>query len=360
MSTGRLPVPVAVVMASFAGGGAERVLLNLVRALPRMRFAPRLIVLDGAGPLAALVPPDVPVDDLRRPRLRDGLLPLLGTLRCARPRVVLSTMGYLNLAVLALRPLLHGPVRIVVREANSPAASLAATNRPRAAAWACRRLYPKADAVVAGSRAVVRELAGLTGLGRIAVLPNPVDVAAVRAAAARPAREPGPGRRFVAAGRLVPQKGYDRLIRLLPALAPEDHLTILGEGPARDALMALAIEVGVADRIAMPGFAPAPWAAMAGADALVLPSRWEGMPNAALEALACGTPVLATPEAGGIAELAAEAPPGAVTIAAPDDAFAAALLAVRPAPPQGLRPSLLPARYALDAAVEAFTAVLEP
>ena len=110
----------------------------------------------------------------------------------------------------------------------------------------------------------------------------------------------------------------------------------------------------------MPGFVAAPWAHMAGADAVLLPSRWEGMANAALEALACGTPVVSTPEAGGVAELAAEAPIGAVTVVAMGEAFVAALAAMHTGTHVAARPSLLPERYGLNAAAVAFAAVLAP
>ena len=102
-----------------------------------------------------------------------------------------------------------------------------------------------------------------------------------------------------------------------------------------------------------------PWPHFAGADAFLLPSRWEGMPNAALEALACGTTVIATPEAGGIAEVAAEAAGGAVTVAAAGAPFEAAMAAVRASPPEGPRASLLPARFEVAAVAERLGALLD-
>ncbi len=73
------------------------------------------------------------------------------------------------------------------------------------------------------------------------------------------------------------------------------HLTILGDGPRNTKLHDMIISLGVEEKVNLAGFIKNPWAYYAGADTFLLSSRWEGMPNAALEALACGTPVIATP-----------------------------------------------------------------
>jgi hypothetical protein len=84
------------------------------------------------------------------------------------------------------------------------------------------------------------------------------------------------------------------------------------------------------------------------------------MPNAALEALACGTKVVATPEAGGIGEVAALAVPGAVTVSEAGAPFVAAMGAVAVDPPSAPRPSLLPLPFRIAEALRAFEAVLDP
>jgi glycosyltransferase involved in cell wall biosynthesis len=108
----------------------------------------------------------------------------------------------------------------------------------------------------------------------------------------------------------------------------------------------------------MPGFTDNPWEWFAGADAVLVPSRWEGMPNVALEALACGAPVIATPEAGGIAELADETGGSAVRVCPAGSEFIEAMNFMHHGVPE-IRPSLLPPRYDHKVVNGAFAALLE-
>ena len=135
---------------------------------------------------------------------------------------------------------------------------------------------------------------------------------------------------------------------------------MFGEGEERSALEGQARVLGLAERVTFAGFDPnpAPW--IAGADALLLPSRWEGLPNVALEALACGTPVIAAPEAGGIGEIARAAKHGAVTIAAMGPDFLAAMAAAPRNTDAHLRASLLPDEFRLAAVVAEFERLLAP
>jgi glycosyltransferase involved in cell wall biosynthesis len=351
---------VVFLLPSFAGGGAERVVLTFLAGLDRGLFCPELVVLDGKGPLAEMVPADVLVHDLQRTRLRYAMARLLATLRRLRPAVIVSTLGYVNLALLAFRVLLTPEPRILVREANTPSQSLRTTPSPFLFRLGYRLLYPRADGVLCPSRLMMAEMSRdfAVPLERLHYLANPIDEARIRQAAVAPRRVPGPGLRFVAAGRLTLQKGFDRVIELLDSMPEETHVTILGNGPQSPILKALAARHGVEKRVHWAGFDPSPWPVYAGADAFLLPSRWEGMPNAALEALACGTRVIATPESGGMLEVAAEAVPGAVTVTEVGEPFLKAMRAVVPDPCRVPRPSLLPQRFSLEAANSAFAAIL--
>jgi glycosyltransferase involved in cell wall biosynthesis len=108
-------------------------------------------------------------------------------------------------------------------------------------------------------------------------------------------------RLVVAVGRLTEQKNHDIAIRALTGL-PDVALVILGDGPRRSHLDALAHATGVADRLVMPGWRSDVRSVLATADAVVLPSRWEGLPLVALEVWAAGVPLVAC-AARGIREL---------------------------------------------------------
>lgn len=349
---------VLFVLPSFAGGGAERVTLHLANGLAAYGHSIHLATLNGEGPLASLRSDSVILYDLAAPRLRQGILPLIRLIRALRPAVVFSTLVHVNIALLAARPLLPQSTRLWIREANMPSLSLAKGVVARSQWWLSRCLYRQADRLIVTSERMRAEFThGFAVPDRILCrMPNPVDEQGIRTSlTARPPGWPGGGRHFVASGRLTHQKGFDRLIPLFGEKEfASDHLTLLGDGSQRESLMALAERQGCADRVHFAGFVATPWPLYAAADAFLLPSRWEGMPNAALEALTCGTPVIATPESGGIAEVAAAASAGAVTVADFPDSFRHAMQAVEIRGDTFPHHSLLPRDFCLDDIVRQF------
>jgi glycosyltransferase involved in cell wall biosynthesis len=351
---------IVFVLPALAAGGAERVMITLMNGLDPQAFERSLVAVNEDGPLRPLIDPAIRFHALGRgTRVSRTLHKLLFKLREIKPDIVISTMAHMNYGVLLLRHFLPG-ARIIVREAVSPSYFLQRNITGQSLIRAAYRiLYPCADIVISPAGQIVDEFRTLgIPVKNFVLLPNPVDVEKIRNSGA-PLRLPGV--RYICAGRLDPQKGFDRLIENLPLLSAQKdwHLTIMGEGKQRPALEKLINDKGLKDRVELAGHAANPWPLIAGADAFLMPSRFEGLPNAVLEALACGTPVIATRESGGIAEIAAQAPAGSVTLVNDMDEFISAMAKVNPRPGDGLHPSLLPDAYERDAVIHQFSQLLE-
>jgi glycosyltransferase involved in cell wall biosynthesis len=164
----------------------------------------------------------------------------------------------------------------------------------------------KAAGIIAVSQGLKNSLVALgVPTSKVHVLRNGVDLEIFRPMDRSLARDRlglhGPT--LLSVGNLVELKGHDLVIGALPLL-PHHSLLIVGEGPERSALQRLAVQRGVSSRVRFLGRIPHEQLAdlYSAADALVLASNREGWPNVLLEAMACGTPVIAS-NIGGIPEL---------------------------------------------------------
>jgi glycosyltransferase involved in cell wall biosynthesis len=338
-------VRVLFVLPSLCGGGAERTVLRLLEHLPRSRVEPQLALVARKGERVDEVPDDVVLHDLGAGRVRWAALSLARVAWRVRPRVIFSTLGHLNLLLLATRGALPRGTRLVVREANTASAVLEGLRFRRGWALAYRKLYPRADAIVCPSRAVLEDLATRLSIprGRLRHIPNPIDPEAIRREArCEPSPYPSPGCHVVAVGRLAPQKGHALLLEAFARLSrriADAELWVLGEGPERARLEAKARELGIDGRVHLPGYVRNPFAWMGPASVFVQSSRFEGLPNALLEALALGVPAVALDEPGGTRE-ALEGVPGTTLVSRPCAVDLADAIEIALAIRAGERPSL--------------------
>lgn len=307
------------VLGSLAGGGAERIVAHLIRHLNRDQFDARVGLLWRHGDyLEHLTDADLVVATLGQGWIpyRDQppwwhLLPSLvlvplqqrEIVRRFRPHIVVTVTRSMNIAARASL-LLAGRQRLawVVREGNNTGAMIDHESPAAVLRWiqdlAVRIAYGGADRVVAISNGVGAALSGRFHLdpNRVTTIFNAVDIEHVQAQARQPVANLPQQPFIVAAGRLVPQKGFDLLIRATAdQLEPRGmSLLILGEGPERFALESLARDLGVQNRVRFQGFVDNPWNYFSHAAVFVCSSRWEGFGNVIIEAMACGVPVIAT------------------------------------------------------------------
>ena len=357
---------VSLFLGSLAGGGAERTMLLLAGRLAAAGHAVDLVLARAEGAFRDAVPDGVRLIDLGAPRMLAAVPRLARYLRAERPAALLATTDAANLAALLARRLSGVPLRLVIRQSEAVSPSLAGAGRRRDR-WRLppmRWLYPQADAVVAISSGVADDLAARVGLRRdaVTVIHNPVDVDRVRALAALPAAHPwlsdGGPPVVLGVGRLVRQKDFPTLLRAVAELRRPARLLILGEGPERGAVTALASGLGLSGAVDLPGFAANPFAAMARSAVFALSSRWEGFGNVLVEALACGCPVVSADCPSGPAEILGQGRWG--TLVPPGDAaaLAAALEAALADPGDPAARRTRADAFAPDRAVARYAAVL--
>ncbi len=300
-------------LPSLAGGGAERVMVTLMRHLDRERFVVALAIGHKDGPFVADLPEDVRVHELGSTRARGAVFSLAGVVRAEKPDVVFPTLG-MAVAAAAARPWFPTNTRLVTRLGNTPSSFLdevgsRGPGHKLAYAAALRLSMTAADRVIVQSDYMAQDVQDTLGVppSRVIRIHNPVDTIRIEELARL--NEPkfaSSGVHLFTAGRLTHQKGYDVLI---PAFAtataslPDIHLHIGGTGEELDSLVRLAESSGVAERTHFHGFVDNPYPLMKAATLFVSSSRYEGFPNGIAEALSLGTPVVATNCPGGTAEL---------------------------------------------------------
>lgn len=296
-----MPGPkVALYIPNLAGGGAERVTLNLARGLVARGFAVDVVVASATGELTDHVPPTARLVDLGGLRTMRSLPALARYLTSERPTSLLSAMNHANV-VAAWGAKLAGYRGHVVLVEHIQLPKRSTSGWQRAFNLAVGYSYRLATKVVAVSHGVKQSLTQEAGVrsDHIEVIYNPVlrDDFSRKATPARPA-EMGPAGTTVALGigRLEPQKNFELLIRAFASSSRFDDalLVILGEGGDRAKLQTLAADLGVADRVRLPGFVANPFDFLAHANLFVLSSDWEGLPTVLIEALALGTPIVST------------------------------------------------------------------
>ena len=320
------PLRLLLTISDLRGGGAEREFSLLVKHLSRERFDPQLCF--WREDFAWEHPPDIPVHMLEKtrpwhlPRVVRAMGRLVDELR---PDVIFSQLHYVNMVTgTALARARHEPAW-VCRQVNDPRREM----RGPFASWA-RRALSRADRATGCCDGVSGAMIEHLRLDprRVATLRNVVDLASI----ATGCREVLPVERdpsvftVVHAGRLHPQKNQALLIEAFSRLREQPaELWMLGEGPLEAELRALAQKLGIAERVRWLGFRDNPYPFYSAADCFALSSDHEGLPNAIIEAMACGTPAVSTRCPYGPEELIEEGVSGRLTPVGDVGAFADAL-----------------------------------
>lgn len=299
----------AFFLPSLRGGGAERVILDIAREFSTHIARVDLILVEHTGIYAAEDPGNVNVINLNAGRSLASIPSLARYLRRARPQALISALPHANIAAIFAAGVSRTAIPIIISERSMMSRHVNPGFKVSVMLRAMRLLYPQASQAIAISEQVREDMiqGSLFPRDRSHVVHNPLNLFRIGKLRIEPPKHPWLLNKttpvVVTAGRLVDEKDQRTLLRALAIMSQtKARLVIFGEGPLREPLEDLCNQLGLQNRVDMPGFVSNPYAEFARADVLALPSKSEGFANVVIEALACSLPVVAMRETGGIAD----------------------------------------------------------
>ncbi len=289
-----MAIKILFVIPSLRGGGAEKVVLEILRNIDRKKFQPELVVLSSEGEYQDLVPKDIKFFDLKKSSAKHAVFSLAKLVNKEKPDIVLGTVEQIIILSYLIKFFLKTKPIVINRCSNF--FSIKTTNKfiKFLESLALRN----SDYVIGVSKAMGEDLIKNFRVKekKIKLIYNPVDIRRVKELAREPVKEYFKRRPVIlGCGRLAEQKGFSFLIKAFKIILekfPMATLLILGKGEKERELKLLTKELKIEDKVKFLGFSKNPFKYMAGADVFVLSSLWEGMPGVLLEAMACGTPVV--------------------------------------------------------------------
>ncbi len=301
----------AIFLPSLTGGGAERAMLNLARSFSQRGILVDLVLLSREGAYIDQVPSNVRVIDFGGRKLAMSFHLLWNYLHQEKPTILMTTLDEPSLAALWIRALSrliqadrhvsNMPIIVNVQNNISTESQHSKRWKTRLMPLFAKLFFPWAEAIVPVSEGVGEDLIHLgIPAEQVKVIHNPIVTPALFSQASEPIEHPWliPGHVpiLVAVGRLTQQKDFSTLLQAFAkarAIRPM-KLIILGEGELRSELEALMHQLDIQEHVSLPGFVANPFAYVARSDLFVLSSLFEGLPTVLIEAMAVGTPVVAT------------------------------------------------------------------
>jgi len=333
------------IFASFSGnGGVERMLVNLCNGFAQKGHKVDLVVIKDKSDHLQHLTAKVNVIRLGTKHAYSSVKPFSHYLKSHTPDAILSAKERANRVAILARKLAGVDIPIATRLGTTVSAALEGKSALRRWLWywPMRWTYQHADVVIPVSHGVANDVINITGISKtkVKVIRNPVITSRMHELSQQPLEHADyfddSMPTLVGAGRFTRQKDFLTLIKALAIVNQTQacRLVLLGEGKLRDDYQNLAESLNIADKLFMPGFTHNPYPFLLAADCFVLSSAWEGSPNVLTEALALGTPVVATDCPSGPIEILDKGKYGPLVKIGDDKTMADAILTVLKHPHQ--------------------------
>lgn len=332
---------VIFITPSLYGGGAERVLVLLLRHLDRSRFQPIVVLFEPENDYKEDIPEDVNIVSLESRGMADSarlIIYLSQFLKKEAPDIICTSIYRvkpLSLVTALAIKLSRVKARVFLTEHGNLSWCMKTAKLASLRGLLIRNkfLYPEKDNVICVSRGLRDDLVKNWGVvpESASVIYNPVEIDRIQVLAKEEVDHHWFQERrsvIIACGRLDRQKDYPLLLRVFASVLKEARdlrLVILGDGSLRKELIEYTEMLGISGKVAFLGFQKNPFKYIARAKALVLSSVMEGFPMVLIEAMACGTPVISTRCESGPEELITDGVDGLLTPVGDEDALGNAI-----------------------------------
>ena len=295
-------ISILFILPDLETGGAERIVTTIANHLPREKFEPKILLLRKVGGYLEFLKDDVEIIDIKTPRIRHSLKPILQEIRKRKPDIVFSGFGEVN-AYLALFIKFFPKIKFIARETN-----VVSKHVTRKEIRFFYNFYNNYNKIICQSDDMQNDLIENFKIKKekLIKINNPVDFDFINeklATSERPGSFKDDFKNIVAIGNLSSRKGFDNLLKVFIHLKNEKILLhILGDGRDKELLHQMKKDLGL-ENVIFHGQQKNPYQFLKFADLFILSSRYEGFPNVLLEAGACGTYSLANNCPGGISEI---------------------------------------------------------
>jgi glycosyltransferase involved in cell wall biosynthesis len=292
-------------------GGVGRYAINLAEALIAQGARVDLFVTAATGELFSQRPKEAKLF-VGGGSTKTSIRHFYKYLRTERPDLLITANAYIDIVGIVVSFLAGVSTKqaVTIHTARSADDMSGKKRLKQMYEYVCRWLYPHADYIVAVSKAVALDSTTYFGLKEpIEVIYNPVVTPSLYSKSEGEVQHSffknKQGVVLLAVGRLSAQKDFRTLLYAFAEVRKHvaAKLLILGEGEEREMLESLAKDLNLGGDLSMPGFVDNPYPYIKNADVLVSSSAWEGLPTVLIEALALGTPVVATNCPGGSGEI---------------------------------------------------------
>mgnify|MGYP001970062950 CR=1 FL=1 len=292
-----------ICMPLFQIGGGEVVLMTVMNWLVCHGWDVTLVLFQKKGEMLERLDKRVVITSLDASRFLTGFIYLIRYMRAYRPNVIMSSSMHSNVLVLLAKIVSRTNTKVILR-VGSPLSVVFSKwkGRDKVIAFFTRKIYKKADKIIAVSKGIADDIVKVTNTPRekIVTIHNPKDVDFIR----KQSEEYVPdvfkknkGPFVLSVGRFTEAKDHPTLIKSFLQVRKKIkdlHLVLLGDGGDRGYIEKMVRAKNIEDCVSFEGYQENPYVYMKNADVFVLSSKWEGLPNVLSEALVCGMDIIAT------------------------------------------------------------------